>query len=66
MHVQRKCHNSSAHLPVSMMKSLVTITTPEPYCLFLIPNFMSMTLSPRYFGAPSYQSLKFIYNIYNI
>ena len=29
--------------------------------LFLIPNSMPVTLSLRYFGAPSYQSLKFIY-----
>ena len=66
VHAQMKCHHSSVHLLASMLKSLVTIATPKPYCLFLILNFMPVTLSPRYFGAPSYSSLKFIYNIYSI
>ena len=29
----------------------------EPLCLFPNLIFMPVTLSPRYFGAPSYQSL---------
>ena len=33
-----------------------------PYHQFHIPSFEPVTLSPRYFGAPSYQSLKFIKN----
>ena len=28
----------------------------EPLCLFLNPIFMTVTLSPRYFGVHSYQS----------
>ena len=62
-HAQRKCHNSSAYLPVLLPESPVTTTTPEPHCLFLNPNFVPVTLSPRYFSAPSYWSLEFIYNI---
>ena len=62
VHAQRKCHNSSSHPPALQPKSPVTITTPEPHRLFLIPNFMPVTLSPRYFSAPSYWSLKFFYN----
>ena len=42
-HVQTKCHHLSVHLPASMPKSLVTIATPKPYHLFLIPNFMPVT-----------------------
>ena len=61
--VQRKCHNLSLHPLVSLPKFPVTITTPKPHHLFLIPNFVPVTLSPRYFGAPSYQSLTFIYNM---
>ena len=29
----------------------------KPRCLFFNPLSMPVTLSPRYFGAPSYQSL---------
>ena len=57
VHVHRKCHISSAHLPASMSESPVAIATSKPLCLFLNLNFMPVTLSPRYFGAPSYQSL---------
>ena len=34
----------------------------EPCCHFCIPNSEPVTLSPRYFGAPLYQSLKLIKN----
>ena len=51
-HAQRKCHSSSVHLLVSLLKSLVTITTPKPHHLFLVPNFVPVTLSPRYFSVP--------------
>ena len=44
MHVQRRCHSSYAHPPVSLPEGPVTITTPEPYCLFLILNSVPVTL----------------------
>ena len=34
-----------------------------PYHQFCIPNFEPVTPSSRYFGVPSYQSLKFIKNM---
>ena len=37
-HTQMKCHNSSAHPLASLPKCPVTIATPEPYRLFLIPK----------------------------
>ena len=43
VHVQRKCHSLSVHLPASLPKSLVTITTPELHHLFLVPNFVPLT-----------------------
>ena len=57
VHVQRRCYILSAHLLVSLPESPVTIATSKPHCLFLNPNFMPVTLSPRYFGVPSYWSL---------
>ena len=56
-HVHRKHCSSSAHLPTSMPESPVAIDTSKPLCLFLNPNFVPVTLSPRYFGVPSYWSL---------
>ena len=38
---------------------LFSTATHEPFCQFYIPNFKPVTLSPRYFGAPLYWSLKF-------
>ena len=49
MHAQRKCHNSSAHPLASLLKSPVTIATPKPHRLFLILNFVPVTLSPQVF-----------------
>ena len=63
VHAHRKCHNSSAHLPALLPKSQVTVASPKPHRLFLNPNFLPVTLSPRYFNVPSYQSLEFICNI---
>ena len=57
VHVHRKHHSLSVHLPASMPESLVTIDASKPLCLFLNPNFMSVTLSPRYFWVPLYWSL---------
>ena len=57
VHVHKKHHSSSVHLLVSTLESPVTIDASKPHCLFLNPNSMSVTLSPRYFGAPSYWSL---------
>ena len=57
VHVQRRCHSLSVHLMASLPESPVTIATPKPHPLFLIPNFMPVTLSPRYFGVPLYWSL---------
>ena len=57
VHMERKCHGSSAHLAVSMPESPITMKTFEPLCLFLNPNFMPVTLSPSYFGVLSYWSL---------
>ena len=62
VHAQRKCHSSSVHLVALLPESPVTIAISKPHCLFLNPNFMPVTLSPRYFSAPSYWHLKFIYN----
>ena len=42
-HAWRKCHHSSVYLPALLPKSPVTITTPEPYYLFLVPNLMPVT-----------------------
>ena len=39
---------------------LFSTATHKPCHQFCIPNSKPVTLSPRYFGAPSYQSLKFI------
>ena len=39
-----------------MPESLITINASEPLCLILNPNSMPVTLSPRYFGVPSYRS----------
>ena len=52
MHVHKKHCSSSVHLPASMLESLITINASKPLCLFLIPNSMPVTLSPRYFGVP--------------
>ena len=56
VHVHRICHNSSVHLPASLPEPPVTIATSEPLHPFLKPNFLPVTLSPRYFGAPLYWS----------
>ena len=45
------------HLPASPPESPVTIATSKPHCLFFNLNFMPVTLSPRYFSVPLYQSL---------
>ena len=42
VHGQRKCHNLSAHLLVSLPESPVTTATLEPHHLFLNLNFMSV------------------------
>ena len=57
VHLHRKHCSSSAHLPASMPESLVTIVASQPLHLFLNPNSVPVTLSPRYFGVPSYWSL---------
>ena len=56
-HVHWKHCSSSAHLPASILESLVTINASKPLHLFLNPNSMPVTLSPRYFSVPLYQSL---------
>ena len=56
VHAHQKCC-SSAHLPASMPESPNTINASKPLCLFLNPNSMPVTLSPRYFSVPSYWSL---------
>ena len=56
-HVHRKHCSSSLHLLASMPESPVTIDASKPLCLFLKMNSMPVTLSPRYFGVPSYWSL---------
>ena len=57
VHAHWKHHHLSAHLLASMPESPNTINASEPLHLFLNPNSMPVTLSPRYFGAPLYQSL---------
>ena len=57
VHVHRKHHSSSVHLPVSTLESLFTIDASKPLHLFLNLNFMPVTPSPRYLSVPSYQSL---------
>ena len=56
-HAHQKHCSSSVHLLASMLESPVTINASEPVCLFLNPNSMPVTLSPRYFGVPLYWSL---------
>ena len=46
--------------PTGIPPSCFSTATHGPSDQFRIPNFKPVTLSPRYFGAPSYQSLKFI------
>ena len=49
-----------AHAPTSIPPICLSTAMHRPSHQFHIPNFEPVTLSPRYFGAPSYQSLKFI------
>ena len=56
-HAHQKHCSSSMHPPVSMPESPVAIDVSKPLCLFLNPNSLPVTLSPRYFSVPSYQSL---------
>ena len=53
---QKHCH-LSAHPLASMPESLNAINASKPLHLFLNPISMPVTLSPRYFSVPSYQSL---------
>ena len=62
---QRKCHSSSAHLLASPLESPVTTATSKPCCLFLNPNFMPVTLFPRYFSAYPIPKPQFICNVFN-
>ena len=57
MHVHWKHHHPSAHPLASMPESPTTVNASEPLLLFFSPNSVPVTLSPRYFGAPSYWSL---------
>ena len=57
VHAHWKHCSSSAHLLAFMPESLVTIDASEPLHLFLNPNSVPVTLSPRYFSVPLYQSL---------
>ena len=57
VHAHQKHCSSSAHPPVSTWESPVTINSSGPLPLFPNPNSMPVTLSPRCFGASSYQSL---------
>ena len=56
VHAHWKHCSSSAHPLASTPESSITINASEPLCLFLNPNPMPVTLSPRYFSAPSYWS----------
>ena len=56
-HAHQKHSSSSVHLPVSKPESLITTNASKPLSLFLNLNSMPVTLSPRYYGAPSYWSL---------
>ena len=55
-----------AHLHICWHPHQLILVFPTamhgPYCQFHIPNFQPVTLSPMYFSAPSYWSLKFIKN----
>ena len=57
VHVYWKHHHLSVHLLASMPESLSTINASKPLHVFLSPNSVSVTLSPRYFCAPLYRSL---------
>ena len=63
VHVHQKHCSLSAHLLVSMLESPITINASKLLCLFLNPNPVPVTLSPRYFSAPSYQSLNLFTHI---
>ena len=56
VHVQESHAGSPAGIPPGCFSTAMH----EPSCQFCIRNFGPVTLSPRYFGAPSYWSLKFI------
>ena len=56
-HVLQKHCSSSVHLPAFTQESPITINASKPLHLFLNLNSMPVTLSPRYFSAPSYWSL---------
>ena len=56
VHAHKKHHHSSAHLQVSTPESLSTINASKPLHLFLNLISVPVTLSPRYFSVPSYQS----------
>ena len=57
VHVHQKHCCLSVHWPASTPESMNIIYASEPLRLFLSPNSMPVTLSPRYFGVLSYQSL---------
>ena len=57
MHVHWKHHHSSVHLLASTADSPNTINASKPLHLFLNPNYVPVTLSPRYFSVPLYWSL---------
>ena len=56
-HAHWKYCSLSVHLKGSTPESPITINAAKPLRLFLNPNFMPMTLSPRYFSVPLYWSL---------
>ena len=62
LHMYRGIARIHLHL-CQHLHRLFSTNTQEPCHVFLKPNFKPVTLSPRYFGAPSYQSLEFIIKI---
>ena len=57
VHVHQKPCHSSVHPLTCTPEFLNTINASKPLHLFLNLNSIPVTLSPSYFGAPSYQSL---------
>ena len=56
VHVHQNCQHSSAHLLASLPEIPNTTHASEPLHFFLNLIFTPVTLSPRYFSAPSYWS----------
>ena len=56
VHAHGNCRHSSVHLLASLLEPPNTTNASKPLHLFFNLIFVPVTLSPRYFSVPSYQS----------